>query len=80
MPRKKLEKIADMTFSFRLSKIEKERLEKRIETIRNQMNKDSPKDEYKITKNDVILSSLKKGLLNLSFDDLPKRNKREDTY
>ena len=48
--------------------------------IRNQINKESPKDENKITKNDVILSGLKKGLVNLSADDLPKRNKRADTY
>ena len=80
MPRKKLDKVADKTFSFRLTNQEKERLEKRIDVLRTQLGKESPKDEYQITKNDVILSALKKGLASISIDDLPKRNKREDTY
>lgn len=78
MGRKPLDKIADDTFSFRLNELEKTKLVELINQARDRLNKLAPEDEYMVTKNDVILSALKRGLKGLQLDDLPKRNKRED--
>lgn len=77
MPRPKLDKIADSTFSFRIEEKEADKLNKRIAALRKKLNNEISDDEYQITKNEIIVSALKLGLKSLGLQDLPKRLKKK---
>ena len=49
-------------FCFRLSKKEREQLNELLDKAKSRLNKDKKKDEYVITKNEILYEAIKKGL------------------
>tara|TARA_Y100000817_G_C16820442_1_gene528631 strand:+ start:124 stop:390 length:267 start_codon:yes stop_codon:yes gene_type:complete len=78
MARKPLDDIADATFAFRLSQSEKEELAQTVNELRERFNQKIPDEEYRVTKNEVILAALKVGLTKLKLKDLPERRLKND--
>lgn len=76
MGRKKLDKIQDQTYAFRIESAQKNRLEIQIERIRKALNKSNPDDRYKVTKNEIIIAALKRGLQEFDNEDLPHRRRK----
>lgn len=77
MPRRRLEKKQDQTYAFRIESQQKEQLDTKVERLRNAFNKENPDDRYKVTKNEVVIAALKKGLHLLKETDLPTRRKKD---
>lgn len=76
MPRQKLQKIQDRTYAFRIESNQKSLLDAKVERLRNSFNNRNPENRYKVTKNDVVIAALLKGLKSLEVGDLPSRRKR----
>ena len=77
MPRRKLDKIADATFSFRLNSSDKEKLVTKLNSLRSKLNKTDDGKKYLVTKNEIIYAALIKGLKTLAEEDIPKRNNKK---
>ncbi|MCJ8275654.1 MAG: hypothetical protein HRT44_08305 [Bdellovibrionales bacterium] len=77
MGRPKQKKVAESTMAFRIAQTDRNRLEKAIDKKRGELNSEVSPDEYKVTKNEVIVAALMLGLERLGISDLPKRTKRK---
>lgn len=78
MARIKLKDVAEATFAFRIGKDQKEKLDRAICLKRTQINKKLSEDEYRVTKNEIILTAINLGLKELKLEDLPKRQKKKN--
>lgn len=77
MAKNRIRNRADVVFSFKISKDDKDRITEEIERIKNAFNKQLEFDDYKIKMNEIIVIALKKGLKVISLEDMPSRRKRK---
>lgn len=52
-------------FCFRLSKSQRDELNELLDEAKSRLNRDKKKDEYVITKNEILFEAIKKGLPNV---------------
>ena len=53
-------------FCFRLSKKEREELNELLDKAKSRLNKDKKKDEYVITKNEILFEAIRIGIAKVS--------------
>lgn len=66
MKAKKKESADSGLFCFRLSKIEREELNELLDKAKAKLNKNKKRDEYVITKNEILFDLIKRGLAKIT--------------